>query len=116
MGLSLSLVFVSRELSADRGQQMKQSVEGVAEMLAVGLGLPSDAFTSHAKYGAHLLAPTATSLERHGQLDTIFAGFHKCARVIETVVLPDGSCTATSWPSSSSSALAPEDGMEVDGT
>jgi hypothetical protein len=47
---------------------MKESVEGVAEMLAVGLGLPQDAFTSHGKYGTHLLAPTATNLERYGKL------------------------------------------------
>ncbi|KAL7419225.1 hypothetical protein Q5752_006062 [Cryptotrichosporon argae] len=58
------------------GHQLKQAVEGVARMLAVGLGLDENAFTSAGIYGSHLLAPTATDLVKYGQLDSIYAGFH----------------------------------------
>ena len=46
-------------------------------MLAHGLGL-SDATTlvDAAKYGPHLLAPTATDLAKYGKLGEAFAGFH----------------------------------------
>ena len=52
------------------------SVEGLAEMTAVGLGLPSGAFKDNGKYGPHLLAPTASDLNKYNQKDTILAGFH----------------------------------------
>ncbi|EIW71350.1 hypothetical protein TREMEDRAFT_67719 [Tremella mesenterica DSM 1558] len=58
------------------GGFMKQAVEGVTRMLAVGLGLDEFAFLSVGKFGSHLLAPTATDLEKYGKLNTIFAGFH----------------------------------------
>ncbi|GFZ49871.1 hypothetical protein JCM24511_07274 [Saitozyma sp. JCM 24511] len=58
------------------GGFMKQAVEGVTRMLAVGLGLPEDTFLDAGRYGSHLLAPTATNLDKYGHLDTIFAGFH----------------------------------------
>ncbi|KAG8900854.1 hypothetical protein FRB99_005731 [Tulasnella sp. 403] len=58
------------------GHAMKSAVEGVAEMLAVGLGLSKDAFTEAGKYGPHLLAPTASDLSKYGAKDTILAGFH----------------------------------------
>lgn len=45
-------------------------VEGVSEMLAVGLGLEKDTFVNAGKYGSHLLAPTATDLVRFGKLNT----------------------------------------------
>jgi hypothetical protein len=45
-------------------------VEGVSRMLAVGLGLEQDYFVDAGKYGSHLLAPTATDLDRFGKLDT----------------------------------------------
>ncbi|KAJ3354713.1 hypothetical protein GGF32_002392 [Allomyces javanicus] len=58
------------------GQQLHDAVEVVAELAAVGLGMPRDAFTSRAKYGAHLLAPTGSDLARFNTLNTVFAGFH----------------------------------------
>ncbi|KAL2880433.1 hypothetical protein SGCOL_004153 [Colletotrichum sp. CLE4] len=58
------------------GTSMKQAVTGLAEMAAVGLGLPADAFSSAGKYGPHLLAPTASDLVKYGKPDTILAGFH----------------------------------------
>jgi hypothetical protein len=45
-------------------------VEGVSRMLAVGLGLEQDYFVDAGKYGSHLLAPTATDLDRFGKFDT----------------------------------------------
>jgi hypothetical protein len=45
-------------------------VEGVSRMLAVGLGLEQDYFVDAGKYGSHLLAPTATDLDRFGKPDT----------------------------------------------
>lgn len=59
-----------------RGKSMRESVAGLASMVAVGLGLASDTFTNAAKYGPHLLAPTASDLVKYGAKDTILAGFH----------------------------------------
>ncbi|KAF0349577.1 clavaminate synthase-like protein [Gigaspora margarita] len=59
-----------------RGNQMHQAVVGVAEMLSVGFGLPANTFPDLTKYGPHLLAPTATDLNKYGKLDVICAGFH----------------------------------------
>ncbi|GAA5869234.1 hypothetical protein JCM16303_000402 [Sporobolomyces ruberrimus] len=58
------------------GTQIKQAVEGVSEMLAVGLGLERDTLTKAAEFGSHLLAPTATDLKKYGKEGEIFAGFH----------------------------------------
>lgn len=58
------------------GTSMKQAVEDVAEMTAIGLGLPPDTFRSAGKYGPHLLAPTASDLLKYGKKDNILAGFH----------------------------------------
>ncbi|GAA5961081.1 hypothetical protein JCM3765_006530 [Sporobolomyces pararoseus] len=58
------------------GLQIKQAVEGVTEMLAVGLGLERDTLTKAAEFGSHLLAPTATDLKKYGKEGEIFAGFH----------------------------------------
>ncbi|KAK3399201.1 hypothetical protein B0T20DRAFT_392218 [Sordaria brevicollis] len=58
------------------GTSMKSAVEGLTEMTAVGLGLPAGTFKEEGKYGPHLLAPTASDLEKYGQKDTILAGFH----------------------------------------
>ncbi|BGP14733.1 hypothetical protein JCM10213_004327 [Rhodosporidiobolus nylandii] len=58
------------------GTQIKAAVEGVSEMLAVGLGLPKETFTEAGEYGSHLLAPTATDLRKYGRVGEIFAGFH----------------------------------------
>jgi hypothetical protein len=45
-------------------------------MAAIGFGLPANAFTDLANHGPHLLAPTATDLNKYGQVGTVFAGFH----------------------------------------
>ncbi|KAF6766661.1 hypothetical protein DFP72DRAFT_797261 [Ephemerocybe angulata] len=58
------------------GSAMKGSVADLAEMVAVGLGLPADTFRKAGQYGPHLLAPTASDLVKYGKKDTILAGFH----------------------------------------
>jgi isopenicillin N synthase-like dioxygenase len=58
------------------GSSMKNAVSKLAEMTAVGLGLPATHFSDAGRYGPHLLAPTATDLEKYGAKDTILAGFH----------------------------------------
>lgn len=49
------------------GTQIKQAVEGVTALLGVGLGV-GDELTKAAIYGPHLLAPTATDLEKYGKV------------------------------------------------
>ncbi|KFH40616.1 hypothetical protein ACRE_086850 [Hapsidospora chrysogenum ATCC 11550] len=58
------------------GNAMKDAVSKLAEMTALGLGLPQGAFSSAGTYGPHLLAPTASDLNKYGAKDTILAGFH----------------------------------------
>ncbi|KAI1377068.1 Clavaminate synthase-like protein [Hypoxylon crocopeplum] len=58
------------------GKSMKSAVSGLAEMAAVGMRLPAETFTEAGRYGPHLLAPTASDLEKYGSKDTILAGFH----------------------------------------
>jgi len=58
------------------GNMMKDAVESVAEMIALGLGLNKEAFRDAGRYGPHLLAPTASDLNKYGRNDTILAGFH----------------------------------------
>ncbi|KAL2123551.1 hypothetical protein VTJ04DRAFT_4006 [Mycothermus thermophilus] len=58
------------------GTSMKNAVEGLTQMAAVGLGLPADTFKDAGRYGPHLLAPTASGLKKYGKKDTILAGFH----------------------------------------
>ncbi|KAL3815052.1 hypothetical protein ACJIZ3_016320 [Penstemon smallii] len=58
------------------GYKMISAIEVVAEMAAVGFGLHKDAFTSLMEQGPHLLAPTGSNLKRHGQVGTVFAGYH----------------------------------------
>ncbi|PAV19481.1 Clavaminate synthase [Pyrrhoderma noxium] len=58
------------------GMYMKNAVEGLAKMLAIGFELPEDYFTNAGKYGPHRLAPTASDLVKYGQKDQILAGFH----------------------------------------
>lgn len=45
-------------------------------MTALGLGLEQQTFTQAGLYGPHLLAPTASDLNKYGKKDTILAGFH----------------------------------------
>lgn len=59
------------------GHRLLDAIQLVAEMVALGLGLGRDAFTSRMKDGPHLLAPTGSNLS--GLLDrpnTVLAGFH----------------------------------------
>jgi len=58
------------------GNLMLSSVSTVAEMVATGVGLPSNTLTDLMHHGPHLLAPTGSDLTRFGNLDTVFAGFH----------------------------------------
>ncbi|WVQ75753.1 hypothetical protein IAR50_005384 [Cryptococcus sp. DSM 104548] len=58
------------------GTHMKEAVEGVSRMAAKGLGLEEGAFLNAGRYGSHLLAPTATDLDKYGKVNTIYAGFH----------------------------------------
>jgi len=56
------------------GTLMMDVCSTVAEMAAIGLGLEASAFTAIAKFGPHLLAPTASDLTKYGALGTVFAG------------------------------------------
>ncbi|KAL8315968.1 hypothetical protein RB597_000049 [Gaeumannomyces tritici] len=58
------------------GSFMKNAVSDLAEMAAIGLGLPGKTFKEAGQYGPHLLAPTASDLKKYGAKDTILAGFH----------------------------------------
>ncbi|KAL8343427.1 hypothetical protein RB598_004663 [Gaeumannomyces tritici] len=58
------------------GSFMKNAVSDLAEMAAIGLGLPDKTFKEAGQYGPHLLAPTASDLKKYGAKDTILAGFH----------------------------------------
>ncbi|KAK7418026.1 hypothetical protein QQX98_004165 [Neonectria punicea] len=58
------------------GSSMTNAVSKLAEMAAVGLGLPAPFFSDAGRYGPHLLAPTASDLQKYGDKDTILAGFH----------------------------------------
>jgi hypothetical protein len=56
------------------GSKLLGAVESVAAMAAVGFGLRADAFTSLMAGGPHLLAPTGSDLEKHGEKGTVLAG------------------------------------------
>lgn len=58
------------------GKAMRTAVADLADMAAVGLGLPVETFREAGRYGPHLLAPTASDLVKYGKKDTILAGFH----------------------------------------
>lgn len=62
---SVGLLVVAAENGADICR-----VEGVSRMVAAGLGLETETFVDAGKYGSHLLAPTATDLDRFGKRDT----------------------------------------------
>jgi isopenicillin N synthase-like dioxygenase len=59
------------------GNLMHNAVQTLAEMLAIGFGLPQNTFSDMAKYGPHLLAPTGSDLSRYGKVGTVLAGFHQ---------------------------------------
>ena len=58
------------------GNLMLGTIKTVSEMVALGLGLDKAVFTQRMQYGPHLLAPTGTDLEKHGEVGNVFAGFH----------------------------------------
>lgn len=58
------------------GYLIHDAVELLAEMLAVGFGLPKDTFTKLGKNGPHLLAPTASNIDIYNKVGTVLAGFH----------------------------------------
>ncbi|KAF8203809.1 hypothetical protein BJ912DRAFT_1018512 [Pholiota molesta] len=58
------------------GKSMKGAVSDFADMVAIGLGIPTETFSKAGRYGPHLLAPTASDLVKYGKKDTILAGFH----------------------------------------
>lgn len=53
---------------------MVEAVELIARAAALGFGLEADAFTRLMIEGPHLLAPTGSNLQQHGQLGTVLAG------------------------------------------
>jgi len=57
------------------GYQMVNSTLLAAEMAAIGMGLDKDTFTKRMHQGPHLLAPTASDLQKF-DVGTAFAGFH----------------------------------------
>ena len=59
----------------DWGATLLAAAEAVAELAALGAGLPRDAFSSRMRGGAHLLAPTASDLSKWGE-GVVLAGYH----------------------------------------
>lgn len=58
------------------GYKMLDALVILAEMIAVGFGIPEDSFTSKMMYGPHLLAPTGSDFNNYGDNGTVLAGFH----------------------------------------
>jgi len=58
------------------GSKLLAAVTAVAQMAALGFGLPADAFSRLMQGGPHLLAPTGSDLLKHGAVGTVLAGFH----------------------------------------
>lgn len=70
--------FPEFEATMDRwGGLMIGAVFTVASLLALGLGLPKETFTSLLEGGPHLLAPTGTDLGKYHEHGTRMAGFHQ---------------------------------------
>eukprot|EP00249_Psilotum_nudum_P007867 c20879_g1_i1 orf=155-1282(+) len=58
------------------GCKMIAAVEVVAEMLAIGVGVPPKSFTSLMYQGPHMLAPTGSDLRKYNEEGVILAGYH----------------------------------------
>eukprot|EP00878_Enallax_costatus_P011232 GHUV01011729.1.p1 GENE.GHUV01011729.1~~GHUV01011729.1.p1 ORF type:complete len:329 (+),score=73.58 GHUV01011729.1:124-1110(+) len=58
------------------GSKLLEAVQTVSTMAALGFELEADAFTKLMQQGPHLLAPTGSDLNIHGQKGTVLAGFH----------------------------------------
>ena len=57
------------------GYKLHDAVHDIAQMAAVGLGLPENTFVDRLDGGPHLLAPTGSDLTKN-DVGAIFAGFH----------------------------------------
>lgn len=59
------------------GGRLLAALNTTAEMLALGLGLPRDAFCEKMERGPHLLAPTGADMAKYGsQVGSTMAGYH----------------------------------------
>ena len=58
------------------GGALLGAAEAVAELAALGAGLPRDAFRRRMHCGAHLLAPTGSDFAKFGAEGTVLAGYH----------------------------------------
>jgi len=58
------------------GELLLFAVTTTAEMLAIGMELPKETFSAMMINAPHLLAPTATDLQKYGTLGTVLAGYH----------------------------------------
>uniref|UniRef100_A0A6B2L8P8 Isopenicillin N synthase-like Fe(2+) 2OG dioxygenase domain-containing protein n=1 Tax=Arcella intermedia TaxID=1963864 RepID=A0A6B2L8P8_9EUKA len=59
------------------GLKLLQAGETLAEMAAIGFGLPAKTLVNLMKYAPHLLAPTASDLGKYGNKEQILAGYHQ---------------------------------------
>jgi len=59
------------------GNKLLSAGYTLAEMGAIGFGLPRNTFTDMMKFAPHLLAPTASDLDKYGDENQILAGFHQ---------------------------------------
>jgi isopenicillin N synthase-like dioxygenase len=66
------------------GTKLLDASVSVAELAAIGFGLPADTFASRMRFGPHLLAPTASDFSRFGALGTVLAGYHYDLNFITT--------------------------------
>ncbi len=57
------------------GYKMNDAIFTLAEMAAIGMGVPKQTFKDRMIGGAHLLAPTGSDLEKY-DVGTVFAGWH----------------------------------------
>ena len=58
------------------GASLLAAAVSVAELAALGAGLPRDAFSRKMQCGAHLLAPTGSDFAKFGAEGTVLAGYH----------------------------------------
>jgi isopenicillin N synthase-like dioxygenase len=59
------------------GKKLLDTAFTLAEMAAVGFDLPRNTFTDLIHNGPHLLAPTASDLNKYGRVGQILAGYHQ---------------------------------------
>jgi len=65
-----------KEVMDKWGRKLLTTVSTVAEMLALGFGLPQSTFIDRMQHAPHLLAPTGTNVAKFNQLHTVYAGYH----------------------------------------